>query len=224
MARGADEAADRCSRRLGDAVLGAARRRDAARASRLFDRRTHGEFRRRADAHRRPLAAGAPHRPRQSRRGIPGEVAGRDRDDPARRLGQSRPRRRRVRPSRPAVGLRPRARPRPHRIDSDRDRSIASSRLRDDGKPALVFAAHLANWELPARRRRTLRASTAPCSTAGPTSRGIADAVVEHARRLHGHADRRPASTRRSRSPTRCERGAHVGMLVDQYYVQRRRR
>ena len=26
-------------------------------------------------------------------------------------------------------------------------------RLRDDGKPALIFAAHLANWELPALAR-----------------------------------------------------------------------
>ena len=62
-----------------------------------------------------PLAAGASHRPRQSRRGLSGEIGRRDRGNPARRLGQSRPRRRRVRPYRPAVGLRPRQpRPRPH--------------------------------------------------------------------------------------------------------------
>ena len=38
---------------------------------------------------------------------IPGKIRRRDRDHLARRLGQSRPRRRRIRPSRPAVGLRP---------------------------------------------------------------------------------------------------------------------
>ncbi len=54
-----------------------------------------------------PLAAGEQDRPRQSRRRLPGEIARRDRGDPARRLGQSRPRRRRVRPSRPHLGLRP---------------------------------------------------------------------------------------------------------------------
>ena len=45
------------------------------------------------------------HRPRQPQRRIPGKVAGRNRGHPARRVGQSRPRRRRVRPYRPALGL-----------------------------------------------------------------------------------------------------------------------
>ena len=34
----------------------------------------------------------------------------------------------------------------------------ASIELRDDGKPALIFAAHLANWELPALVAAALRA------------------------------------------------------------------
>ena len=71
--------------------------------------------RRLCHAARRAAAPRASHRPRQSRRRVSREIAGRDRSDPARRLGQSRPRRRRIRPSRPAVGLRPDAQaPRPH--------------------------------------------------------------------------------------------------------------
>ena len=46
----------------------------------------------------------------------------------------------RSRPSGPA---------RPHRTPAAR-RSSASSSSLNDGKPALIFAAHLANWELPA--------------------------------------------------------------------------
>jgi Kdo2-lipid IVA lauroyltransferase/acyltransferase len=92
------------------------------------------------------------------------------------------------------------------------------ARLANDGKPALIFAAHLANWELPAitaakydlksavlyrrpniaRLDRWLRATRAasmgeliPASIDAPTK--IADAL---------------------------KRGAHVGMLVDQYYVR----
>ena len=143
------EDADRRCGALGDAALGFLAVH-ALRAIRLFDPDT--SWRTSAARLMRdvgPVAAGASHRPRQSRRRISGKIAGRDREDPARRLGQSRPRRRRVRPYRPAVGLRPRrtaaaASSIPTRASRSR------SRLRDDGKPALIFAAHLANWELPA--------------------------------------------------------------------------
>ena len=49
--------------------------------------------------------------------------------------------------------------------------------MRDDGKPALIFAAHLANWELPALVAARL-GSTPPSSTAGPTS-ARSDAFVQ---------------------------------------------
>ena len=89
--------------------------------------------------------------------------------------------------------------------------------LRHDGKPALIFAAHLANWELPAlvatkcdldttvlyRRLNISAASDAvirirqgSMGTMIPTS---LDAPVKLARIL--------------------ETGGHVAMLVDQYYV-----
>ena len=90
------------------------------------------------------------------------------------------------------------------------------AQLRDDGKPALIFAAHLGNWELPAiaaatyglesavlfRRpnivdvdRFVLDVRTARMGTLIPTS---LDAPVRIADAL--------------------ARGVHVGMLVDQYY------
>ena len=150
----------------------------------------------------RSLAAGASHRPRQSRRGISGEIGGRDRGDPARRVGQSRPRRRRVRPSRPALGLRHRP-PGPGRAGSSIPTRARTrlQRLRDDGKPALIFAAHLANWELAAVGAQQLRPRHARAlSAAQPRAvSGRRDAI---ARRLHGHADadrpRRAAQARRS--------------------------
>jgi KDO2-lipid IV(A) lauroyltransferase len=91
-------------------------------------------------------------------------------------------------------------------------------RLRDDGKPALIFAAHLANWELPAVCAATY---------------GLDSAVLY--RRPNIAALNRWIGATRANSmgaliPTgldapvkiaeALERGAHVGMLVDQYYVR----
>ena len=204
-------------RRLGDAALGFLTVH-ALRAIRLFNPKVMANVRGRGAADRRAVAAGASRRPRQSRRGISGEVARRDRDDPARRLGQPRPRRRRVRPYRPAVGLRPRARPRPHHSIPTRPRQIAL-RLRDDGKPALVFAAHLANWELAAVGRARLRHAIRPCCTAGPTSPAMSDAVIEMRAGCMGTLI--PTSMD---APVKLadalQRGSHVAMLVDQYAIQ----
>ena len=99
---------------------------------------------------------------RQSHRRLPGEIRGRDRDHSARGLGQSRPHGRRIRPSRPAVGLRPDQPERRGRYRNCARRiSSASCSLPNDGKPALIFAAHLANWELPAISRGDLRLDSA---------------------------------------------------------------
>ena len=55
--------------------------------------------------------------------------------------------------SRPAFGLRFGASRAARAASSLRKKiSTASCRLANDGKPALIFAAHLANWELPAVR------------------------------------------------------------------------
>ena len=90
--------------------------------------------------------------------------------------------------------------------------------LANDGKPALVFAAHLANWELPAICAATYKLDSAVlyrrpnipainrwlaetrAATMGEMINTSLDAPVKIAQAL--------------------ERGAHVGMLVDQYYVR----
>ena len=88
-------------------------------------------------------------------------------------------------------------------------------RLRDDGKPALVFAAHLANWELPALaakafglnslalyrppaipqvRRFVLETRSSRMGLLVPTNLGAPTVIAEE-----------------------LARGTHAGMLVDQY-------
>ena len=90
--------------------------------------------------------------------------------------------------------------------------------LRDDGKPALIFAAHLANWELPAICAATYQL----------------DSAVLYRRPNIAAIDRWLRETRTASMgeliPTGLDapvkiadalkRGAHVGMLVDQYYVR----
>ena len=91
-------------------------------------------------------------------------------------------------------------------------------RLLDDGKPALIFAAHLGNWELPAISAATY---------------GLDSAVLYRKPNIAG-IDRWLSETRAANmgelistgldAPLKLagalQRGAHVGMLVDQYYVR----
>jgi KDO2-lipid IV(A) lauroyltransferase len=91
-------------------------------------------------------------------------------------------------------------------------------RLRDDGKPALIFAAHLGNWELPALaaashgldaailyRRPNIAQVDQAIGEIRAVSMGelIATAIDAPFKLVHA-----------------LERGAHVGMLVDQYFVR----
>lgn len=88
--------------------------------------------------------------------------------------------------------------------------------MRDDGKPALIFSAHLANWELAAVCAAAHRLDAAVLFRA-PNNRFIAELI---------HETR--ANTMVKLVPTEfqsvfamagmIERGGHVGMLVDQYY------
>jgi KDO2-lipid IV(A) lauroyltransferase len=87
--------------------------------------------------------------------------------------------------------------------------------LRDDGKPALVFAAHLGNWELPAL---------------AAVAHGL-DAAILYRRPNIASADRIIQEMRQVKmgtlvpagrdAPLRLaealQRGQHVAMLVDQY-------
>ena len=88
--------------------------------------------------------------------------------------------------------------------------------LRDDGKPALVFAAHLANWELPPL---SAGAYDMPAAVVyrRPNLGAIADAIIPLRAGNMGELipSDRAAPIRAARA---LERGAHVGMLVDQHF------
>jgi Kdo2-lipid IVA lauroyltransferase/acyltransferase len=108
---------------------------------------------------------------------------------------------------------------------ADRDRIEYSQksldiflRLREAGKPVLGFSAHLANWELPA--------------VIGP-ARGLNGAVLYRRPNIAVIADivqKIRGTSSITLIPTdfdagfkiaaALERGVHVGMLVDQYYVK----
>lgn len=91
-------------------------------------------------------------------------------------------------------------------------------RLKDDGKPALVFAAHLANFELPA----VIAASDGLESTVlyrRPNLGAVADAVIAQRKSIMGEmvASSLSAPVTLARA---LERGRHVAMLVDQHYTR----
>jgi len=64
-----------------------------------------------------------------------------------------------------------------------------------DGKPALIFASHLGNWELPALAAAHTGWMPRSC-IAGRTSLRRPHHPL-YARREDGHADSRPAATHR---------------------------
>lgn len=89
-------------------------------------------------------------------------------------------------------------------------------RLRDDGKPALIFAAHLGNWELPALAAKAHGLEAAVLYRT-PNNRRIAKDIV--ALRRDAMGEMIPAGmTAPLRLIRALERGAHVGMLVDQRF------
>jgi Kdo2-lipid IVA lauroyltransferase/acyltransferase len=90
-------------------------------------------------------------------------------------------------------------------------------RLRRDGKPALIFAAHLANWELPAlmATRYELDATTL---YRRPNIGAVSDAVIEIRKGSMGTLI--PTGLDAPLKLMRVlEAGGHVAMLVDQHYV-----
>src|SRR5262249_52108983 len=91
-------------------------------------------------------------------------------------------------------------------------------RLRDDGKPALVFAAHLGNWELPALVGPTYDMDSAVVFRP-PNVQSVARAV-ERTRAVNMGTIVPTELDAPVRIARLLERGAHVGMLVDQYYVK----
>jgi KDO2-lipid IV(A) lauroyltransferase len=90
--------------------------------------------------------------------------------------------------------------------------------VRDDGKPALVFAAHLANWELPAIMAAAFGLD-ALVLYRRPNIGAIADAVI--AIRTGSMGTLVPTDNFAPIKLARAlEENRHVAMLVDQHYVK----
>ena len=89
-------------------------------------------------------------------------------------------------------------------------------KLRDDGKPALVFAAHIANWELAAVAARMYGLDSTVLYRR-PNLKAVSDAVVEMRSGCMGTLMPTTMS-----APVKLaealQRGSHVAMLVDQWY------
>jgi KDO2-lipid IV(A) lauroyltransferase len=91
-------------------------------------------------------------------------------------------------------------------------------RLRDDGRPALLFAAHLANWELPALAAAAFGLETVVLFRP-PTIPQVSRLVLKIRSSRMGTLV--PSNLG---APTliadALARGTHAGMLVDQYYTR----
>ena len=89
-------------------------------------------------------------------------------------------------------------------------------KLLDDGKPALIFAAHLANWELPAICATTYKLDSAVLYRRPNIARidqWLTETRTAHMGELISTDLDAPMKIAQA-----LERGAHVGILVDQYY------
>lgn len=106
-------------------------------------------------------------------------------------------------PDRPGAG----------RIESPSVDVFAS--LRDDGKPALIFASHLANWELPAVAAAA-HGLDATALYRTPNNPYVARAIA----RIRGRTMGRMVASGGGgvlQLARDLERGGHVGMLIDQH-------
>jgi len=107
-------------------------------------------------------------------------------------------------------------RPEAGRIKASPEVIARFEELRDDGKPALIFAAHLANWELPAiaAARHGLAAAVL---YRRPNNAAVARDIL--ALRQDSMGELIPAGlTAPIRMAEALDAGKHVGMLVDQRF------
>jgi len=88
--------------------------------------------------------------------------------------------------------------------------------LRDDGKPAIIFTAHLANWELPALAAAAYGLESAVLYRA--PSIGAIDAQVREIRSVNMGQLIPTSRAAPFVMAAALERGVHVGMLVDQFF------
>ncbi|HVZ50334.1 MAG TPA: lipid A biosynthesis lauroyl acyltransferase, partial [Pseudolabrys sp.] len=102
------------------------------------------------------------------------------------------------------------------RIELSSDNIKRFEQLLYDGKPALIFAAHLANWELPAICAATYKLDSAVLYRR-PNIAGINEWLTQSRAVSMGEliATGLDAPVKLAKA---LERGAHVGMLVDQHF------
>jgi Kdo2-lipid IVA lauroyltransferase/acyltransferase len=90
--------------------------------------------------------------------------------------------------------------------------------LRDDGRPALVFSAHLGNWELPAICAARFGLDATAVFRA-PNDRAVAQAIHEVRRETMGGLEAARTGAAFAMQGV-LERGGHLGMLVDQHFTR----
>jgi KDO2-lipid IV(A) lauroyltransferase len=106
----------------------------------------------------------------------------------------------------------------PFDVDYDQTTFDRFHRLRLDGKPALIFTAHLANWELAAQVAMTYKLDMTVLYRR-PNLGAVADAVIKI--RAGSMGSLVPTGLDAPVKLMRTlEAGGHVAMLVDQYTVQ----
>jgi Kdo2-lipid IVA lauroyltransferase/acyltransferase len=88
--------------------------------------------------------------------------------------------------------------------------------LRDDGKPALCFAAHLGNWELPALAAAAHGLPSAVVYRM-PNNKAVAKEIARIRGPLMGRLIRGRAQAALEMSAA-LQNGEHLGMLVDQHF------
>lgn len=107
---------------------------------------------------------------------------------------------------------------RPSRIELEQPTIDRFVTLLNDGKPALIFAAHLGNWELPAICAATYKLDSAVLYRR-PNIKALDDWITQ-TRAAHMGEIISTSLDAPMKIADALRRGAHVGMLVDQYYVR----
>lgn len=90
--------------------------------------------------------------------------------------------------------------------------------LRDDGKPGIIFSAHLANWELPAICAATYGLEVTAVFRA-PNNPAVNRVVHEIRSGTMGGLEAARAGAAFAMQGA-LERGGHLGMLIDQHFTR----
>ena len=109
----------------------------------------------------------------------------------------------------------------PGRMEVDGHRTFPG--LRDDGKPGMIFSAHLGNWELPAICAARFGLDATAVFRA-PNDPGDRQGGARDPLRYHGRPRGGPPRCGIRHAGRRWRRGGHLGMLIDQHFTRGRDR